>query len=183
MRYTVRKNIFTFNSIWILSLLISSMILWAPITWAEQQQIVKLSSDDILALSGETINLNVIYDVNGEKKLTTGIGIRIHYNSKAIEKLDLIDLYGEGMVGQNYTPENDNLNLDKDPNTDKYIVAAWIGIQGGWPRLLQLPAMLGAAKIKVKNESQIRETKINITSTSAASGYEFVGQPTRIILQ
>jgi len=181
MRHSVMIDKFTFKSIWIMCIIVAC-IAWVPVTWADQQ-IVKLSSDEILALSGDVVNLNVIYNVNGEKKLTTGLGIRIHYNSKAIEQLDLIDMYGEGMVGQNYTPEDDTLNLDEDPNTDKYIVAAWIGIRGGWPRLLQLPAKLGTAKITVNKDSALNETKINITATSSASGFKFVGQSTKIILQ
>jgi len=146
-------------------------------------QVVKIQPDAVVALTGEDIDLKMIYDVIAGDKKTTGLAIRIHYNSKVIDSLTIEDAYGEGMVGQNLTPIDDTKNYDNDPETDKYMNIAWIGILGGWPRILELPGQIGKVLIKTKPESNISKTYVRVTAKETAKGYDFKESFCEIIIQ
>ncbi len=146
-------------------------------------QNITLSPDSVVALSNETLSFNIVYDVEGVRKKTTGIGIRIHFNSKIVDEISLSDVYGEGMVGQDYIPQSDTNNLDDDATTDKYIVIAWAGISGKWPTFVALPGPLATLNVKIKQDAPAVETKLNITSSGAASGYAFSGKSAHLLVQ
>jgi len=163
------KQIYTISSIFIFLFSLSGLI---NCVFAGTQ-VVTLQPDAVVALSGENIELKMVYDViNGDKK-TTGLAIRVHYNSKIIDTLTIEDPYGEGMVGQTYIAKDDADNYDNDPETDKYINIAWIGILGGWPRILELPGEIGKLLIKTKADSNILKTYVRISAKETSKGYDF----------
>jgi len=159
----------------ILPMLALSLAVSLSMAMAETQ-IVSLEPAWVDSLSGETIELQLIYNVLGEKQKTTGIGLRIHYNSKSISELKPVNMYGEEFVGQHFKPTDDIHDFDNNPLTDKYICIAWMSILGGWPKLLDLPASLGSISVQLNPDNASSETQINITSTSSALGYKFEGQ-------
>ncbi len=138
-------------------------------------QEVALSPAVISASPGQAIQLDLNYHVPDGKKQTTGLGVRIHYNSKAIGDLRLQDLYAEGLIAQDESAQNDLKDLDNDPSTDKYLGIAWIGIQGEWPSMQDVPLKLGNISLTVLKESGI-ETHLNISYSSKPVGYNFRGQ-------
>ena len=152
-----------------------SLIISLSIAMAETQ-VISLKPERVDALSGEIVELQLIYNVLGEVQKTTGIGLRIHYNSKSISKLEPVNMYGEEFVGQHFKPTDDLHDFDNNPLTDKYICIAWMSILGSWPKLLDLPANLGIITLQLKPDNTYDETQINITSTSAALGCKFKGQ-------
>jgi len=150
--------------------------------YAETQQ-VSLTPENVVALSNENISFNLIYNVEGMKQKTTGIGIRIHYDSKVVDSITLTDVYGEGVVGADNISQDDTGNLDSDASTDKYIVVAWAGISGKWPTFVTLPGTIATINISVKKDASNRESKINISSAGNAAGYDFSGKSATILVQ
>jgi len=149
---------------------------------AKTQQVI-LKSETNVSFSGETIAVKLLYDVkNGEKK-TTGIGVRIHFNSKFIENVSLTDVYGEGMIGQHYIPVPDDKNFDGDTNTDMYIVVAWASVTRDWPIFLDMPGALATIQLKIKENAPNAQTAINVTSSSTAAHYKFESQSVQILIQ
>ncbi|MBF0452506.1 MAG: hypothetical protein HQK75_17520 [Candidatus Magnetomorum sp.] len=146
-------------------------------------QSVTLTPESVVAFSDEATALQVYYDVIDGKQKTTGIGIRIHFNSKVIENISLSDVYGEGMVGQHYSPQKDINNLDNDTTTDMFIIVAWAGITGQWPAFLSMPGAVATLNLKIKADAPNTETKINVTASSIAAGYNFKGNSTRLLIQ
>jgi len=147
-----------------------------------KEQHIKLSPESTVAFANETVAVNVLYDANGGNK-TTGIGIRIHFDSKFVENLTLSDVYGEGMIGQHYDPQNDEKDLDGDPSTDKFIVVAWAGVTGNWPVFLSMPGSLAVLNIKLKKEAPNAETLINVSASAVAAGYKFSSDSAKILIQ
>ena len=145
-------------------------------------QVVSLNPAVNDIVSGQTVELALNYNVLDGKSKTTGLGISIHFNSKAIKSLSLEDVYGEGMVGQDYTPKDDVSDLDNDPETDKYVIVAWMGLMGGWPRLLELPAQIGNVVVKTKVDGTLMNTKINVVGKETAAGYQFEGKSTKLTI-
>lgn len=145
-------------------------------------QSIALAPESVVAFTNETVALDIQYDVIDGNK-TTGIGIRIHYNSKFIDSITLSDIYGEGMVGQHYSPQADVTNLDGDVTTDKFIIIAWAGITGGWPVFLSTPGSLAKLNVKIKSDAPNAETKINVSASAAAAGYEFKSKSARLLVQ
>jgi len=145
-------------------------------------QSVSLSPESVVAFSNESVAIKIDYDVIDGNK-TTGIGIRIHYNSKVIDNITLSDVYGEGMIGQHYSPQADDKNLDGDLATDKFIIVAWAGITGNWPVILGLPGTLATMNVKIKSDAPNGETKINVSASAVAAGCAFEGKSATLLVQ
>ena len=146
-------------------------------------QNISLSPESSVAFTSETVAMKVLYSVIDGDEKTTGIGIRIHFNSKFIDSISLSDVYGEGMVGQHYTPQSDDKNLDGDASTDKYIIVAWAGITGNWPVFLSMPGTLATLNVNIKKNAPNAETSINVSASAVAAGCKFSGKSAKILIQ
>lgn len=123
---------------------------------------------------GQTAAFVLNYDVIEGAKKTTGLGIRVFYDSQVVEKASLLDVFGEGLVAVDDIAMDDLKDLDNDPRTDKYISAAWIGVTGDWPSFLKLPLTLGNLNLKIKQDIPPgSSSNINITASSTPQGYVF----------
>ena len=93
-------------------------------------QSVYVSSSDTL---NSQKSLTVSY--KSSDPTTTGLSFRIHFNSSALTLNDIANTY----MGDAYflpsieAVEADLADLDNNPDTDSYIVAAWSSIFGMWP--------------------------------------------------
>ena len=82
---------------------------------------------------GQTTQLTVNYRVSDYAKLT-GLGLRLHYDSSALEMGDYFDRLIEG--AQEFHIRDDTNDFDNDAKTDKYFLTAWADTSGdGWPSL------------------------------------------------
>jgi hypothetical protein len=135
------------------------------------------------AFSGDTVAVTMVYDVNGAAGKTTGLGIRIHFNSRIFAAAVFGDLYGEGLVASDMTAQKDVGDLDGDPATDSYIAVAWIGVQTDWPSFSALPLTLGKVDFKIKPGIAAGVTKVNVTTAGKAAGYQFQGTAAAITIR
>ena len=128
-----------------------------------------------------------MYDENDqliEDDLSTGIGLRIHFDSS---KFDLIEIKNEdffeyGFLGDGELNlpkvEEDNDELDKnddDENTDKRILFQWVVLGNYWP-FQTLPLEIFKIRFKIKTKLEPGETNINLTDSSTGGGYLFSGE-------
>ena len=104
-------------------------------TSAQQLQEIILSYES----SGDGHALVVNYDVSNGA-LTTGLGFRLHFNSKLVEVHELLLSQSNSNLGLQLMEDLDD--LDGDPSTDYFINAAWVDLSGYWPDVTQFPTEL-----------------------------------------
>jgi len=171
------------------SMIITIMVLvfaifFVPVNYAiAKTQNISISPESSVVYSSETVAMKIMYEVTDGDMKTTGIGIRIHFNSKFIDTINLSDVYGEGMIGQHYSPQSDDKNLDGDASTDKFIVVAWAGITGNWPVFLSMPGSLATMNVVFKKNAPNAETTINVSASAVAAGCKFNGKSAKILIQ
>lgn len=143
-------------------------------------QSVVISPQNVTAAPGKTIEFVLTYDVTEGEEQTTGLGLRIHYNSNVVALIDLQETFEEGLIAQDNIPHNDTADFDNDPDTDRYIGVAWAGLVNGWPGSVDLPVTLIRMSIQIRGDSKTNKAPINITSSSVPAGYGFDSQSAAI---
>ena len=147
-----------------------------------ETQVVTFSPEELVVLPGESGILVLDYSVSDGEKQTTGLGLRIHYNSRAITSLSLQDVYWEGLIAQAEAARDDVGDLDNDPLTDKYIGIAWMNVTGDWPKFAEFPTELGRIVLEIRSDGGVPVTRLNITSSSTPPGYSFEGEGAAITI-
>jgi hypothetical protein len=117
------------------------------------------------------LNLSLSYDVTEVSKKTTGLGLRIFFNSNAFESFKFEDILGEGLIALDEKMTDDETDMDNDAATDKYLGIAWVGVAGDWPSLLEVPIILAKIHARVREGTGIRSTAINVGTSSTPVGY------------
>ena len=114
---------------------------------------------------GQSLQLSIVYDTTDNKK-TAGLGLRLHFNSSAVEFGDLTERFSEAALP--FQIKDDTTNLDKNIDTDKYFLTSWADTSGqGWPYNSDLPITLYSLPITAKE---------NFNSTTFQfTGYTAVG--------
>ncbi len=113
-----------------------------------QEQIVtnELSLGELRA--GQSLQLTIIYDTTDQEK-TAGLGLRLHFNSGAVELGDLTERLRESVLP--FQVKEDTTNLDNNSDTDKYYLTSWADSSGqGWPYNSDLPVTLYSLPIRAK---------------------------------
>lgn len=122
---------------------------------------------------GKTAEFVLVYNVEGASVLTTGLGLRVHFNSNAAEAIALENIFDVDMVAFDHTPTPDTKDYDNNPATDQFLNVAWMNIDGLWPAGQSLPLDLATVAIKLKAGGDA--LILNVSASSAAAGYKFEG--------
>jgi hypothetical protein len=146
-------------------------------------QVVTLTPNEVALKQGESTEFVIEYNVLDGERQTTGLGLRIHFNSSAIAFLFFQDTFTDGLLAQDKIARNDVNDLDNDPSTDQFVSIAWLGINTDWPKLKQLPIKLGTIVLQTHKNSGVSSTTININSSSTPAGYRFYTEEVSIIIQ
>ena len=129
--------------------------------------------------AGQSTTLTVSYsatDAGGDAVATTGLGLRIHYDSSVLQ----MDSYTERLFtgSQPFQFKDDTTDLDNDPNTDKYYLTSWADTSGaGWPvdgntgEPLAQPVDLYTVPLTAL--SGYNGTTLKFTVSSNAAGFSF----------
>ncbi len=137
--------------------------------WAETQYVELKPLQDV----GGVQDFAVVYHIDGATALTTGLGIRIHYNSKAVSKVIFSGVFEKGLVVKDAKPKPDNADYDNNPETDRFVVLAWMDLDGRWPYEAQLPLTLATLSITSnKNGGTLR---LAVSASSVPPGLSFKG--------
>ncbi|MCS5587287.1 MAG: hypothetical protein NZ697_02225, partial [Porticoccaceae bacterium] len=135
-------------------------------------QIVSVIGSPV-AVVGQVVTVEVGYDVEDDDSSLTGLGLRVHYNSSLLS----FEQFAEVLSTDNITsagPFNDTEDLDNDPSTDKYLMAAWASLFGNWPGALP-EALLAIDFTVAESADDVESTSIGFSSGSNAAGYSFDG--------
>jgi hypothetical protein len=120
--------------------------------------------------AGQETVLTVTYtatDASGEETSTTGLGLRLHYDSSVIDMGEIADLLEEGAAGNQI--RDDVNNDDNDENTDKYLLTTWFEFLGDWPEGETLPVTLYSVPLTAI--SGFEGSTFKFTASSVAAGY------------
>jgi len=146
-------------------------------------QVVLLTPSEVVLAKGDISEFALEYNVlNGEAK-TTGLGLRIYFNSSVLSRLTFKNVFTDGLIAQEETAQNDADDLDNDPLTDKYLNIAWLGINADWPNSGQLPIRLGTIVFQIHQNIKTPSTTLNVKSTSTPAGYVFSGEGASITIK
>jgi hypothetical protein len=126
--------------------------------------------DNGIVWYGDYGTLNVQYQ--SSNAATTGIGLRLHYNSSSM-KVASINQYSEGalVMTRPEAAQNDTNNKDNNDATDAYLTFAWFDMNGQWPMATQVN--LATIEFERLNNGS-NNYSIDYSVTSNSAGYQFV---------
>ncbi|MDA8866578.1 hypothetical protein N9H77_03630, partial [Porticoccaceae bacterium] len=119
---------------------------------------------------GSPVSITVGYDVTDADATLTGLGLRVHYNSSALEFVDFANVLTTDNISSDGSSDDVD-DLDGDASTDKFITANWASLFGSWPG--SLPSDLLTATFNVADDDSLESTVINFSAASNAAGYLF----------
>ena len=67
---------------------------------------------------------------NADDATTTGLGLRIHYDSSVFTLSDVADVLPDLFIPLTTSPTADTDDFDNDASTDSYILASWTSLFG-----------------------------------------------------
>jgi len=126
--------------------------------------------DNGIVWYGDYGTLNVQYQ--SSNTATTGIGLRLHYNSSSM-KVASINQYSDGalVMTRPEAAQNDTNNKDDNDATDAYLTFAWFDMNGQWPMATQVN--LATIEFERLNNGS-NNYSIDYSVTSNSAGYQFV---------
>ena len=114
----------------------------------------------------------VVVSYNADDTTTTGLGLRIHFDSSVLSASDIATLMTNDLL-VNAVVESDDSDLDGDASTDTYVAFGWASLFGAWPG--SAPADLASITFDIA-EGATGSSAINFTISSKAAGFAFDGQ-------
>jgi hypothetical protein len=146
-------------------------------------QVIRLLPQEIAIAPGGSAEIAIAYDVMQGKMKTSGLALRIHYDSTVIESIRLQDCLGDGLVGVGTVAQKSVKAMGADGSADKFLSIGWLDVVSNWPNFQNLPLDLGKIIIKVKPDAGIRSAIIDVTAIDVPAGYTFEGHPCLIKIQ
>ena len=142
-----------------------------PVTNA---QIITPVPDAQTVLAGNDFTIDVNYSTDPANTPTTGLGLGIFWDSSQVLLTGLPNLLEiEGVTQPTGVVEEDVEDLDGDPNTDRFLVQAWLDLGGNFPSAT--PA--DSERLFTANFTAVdgfSGTTVNFSDSAVASGFEFV---------
>jgi hypothetical protein len=146
-----------------------------PVLSASTQHVYVSSSTKSEDGTQETI----VISYNADDTTTTGLGLRIHFDSSQLSLTTLDGVLSQDNIFANSTAQADADNYDNDASTDMYVDMAWASLFGQWPG--SAPTDLATLTFDIA-EGASGSSAINFTASSNASGYTFGGQTHNIAI-
>jgi acyl-coenzyme A thioesterase PaaI-like protein len=120
----------------------------------------------------------VVVSYNADDTTTTGLGLRIHFDSSVLSASDITTLMTNDLL-VNAVVESDDSDLDGDASTDTYVQFGWASLFGQWPN--SAPADLASITFDIA-EGATGSSSINFSISSNAAGFAFDGQDHNLVL-
>jgi hypothetical protein len=148
---------------------------------AAQTQSVAPSVSNQVKAANQPVAITFRY--NATSNNTTGLGLRIHYNSNKLTNPSFTGIFGGAGGGSLFVmgpseDEVDTANLDGDTNTDRILLLAWVhtlsAFTGG-----SLPTDLFTVNFMTSG-SFSGSTAVRITAVDTASGFGFSSTPATV---
>ncbi len=141
-----------------------------------QEQLVSATLSISELRVNQPTDLTITYSATNSAK-TSGLGIRLHYDSLALEMGAYRNRLEEN--AQPFQIQDDTLDYDNKPNTDKFFLTAWADLSGdGWPYVASQPVTLYVVPLTAKVDFD--GSTIGFTGFSAP-GYTLVANDITIV--
>lgn len=150
--------------------------LLAAATSLDAAQIITPAETQAALGSADTASFRPVYSVSAPTTGTaTGLGIRVHFDTAALQLTSVNNVFAYGMQPQGELTA-DTQNLDGDATTDSYFILGWTDVAAQWPGNSELPLTL--ADIRFTPQSGFSgTTRIRTTATATADETLFQSTP------
>ncbi|MFP4133606.1 MAG: cadherin repeat domain-containing protein [Halothece sp.] len=134
------------------------------------RQIISVSEINPQDAASE-FSFEVTYNTDPLNETLSGLGLRLHFDSSAINLNEVENIFQPGFLAQDLQEDVDN--EDDDPNTDQFLNIAWADIVDvAWPGEGETPTSLFTASFVTEPDFLDQSTTLNLTPSATASGYE-----------
>ena len=124
---------------------------FALLAWTDvlsQEQLVSGSFSVSELRENQSTDLTITYSATNSAK-TSGLGLRLHYDSSTLEMGPYRDRLREN--AQPFQIQNDVSDFDDNPSTDKLFLTSWADTSGdGWPYAASQPVILYVVRLTAK---------------------------------
>ena len=124
--------------------------------------------------NGNMIDVQVDYLTT--RRSLTGLGLRMHFDSSKLSLVELSDIFPAGAL--QHQVQEDTLDFDGDPKTDRYINIAWMDHMGSWPGTDQ--TQLFTATFQMPKGQGAGATTIRYSVADVAAGMDVYFEPLSI---
>jgi hypothetical protein len=111
---------------------------------------------------------------------TSGLGLRVHYDSAALTLNTISDALSADLIFTNGQPTLDAEDFDANANTDTYVDAGWASLYGNWPNDT-LPSDVLMLTFDI-NSSAAATTEVGLSSLASPVGFSFDGPTATVSL-
>jgi len=163
-------TIFTYRT-----MLLAGLLALAGAVPAQVQQL-RFEPIVISAAGGQTLDFELRYATDPSAAALTGLGLRLHWDSSRVSLDDFVPAVDQALLGTG-AAEDDPLDFDANPDTDRFIVVAWADPGSAWPGFAD--GVLGTATVTLAPDfSGI--TTLGLSSTSTPAGWRLSDIPATI---
>jgi hypothetical protein len=134
------------------------------------RQLISPSPAVVLTTPENRVSLDVIYDTDPRDETLTGLGLRMHFDSRQLTFDQLDNLFQPGFIQQQV--QTDTSDFDDDPDTDTFLLTLWADIAGNWSGEGTQPQRLFSANFD--STSAFDATTVNFTASSTPLGFGFM---------
>ncbi len=153
------------------SLSATDFILAAPATLPLQR--IDPAVPDFIAGGGDRISVTGVYTTEDPVDETlTGIGVRVHFDSSALQFDGLENLFSFGLQPFGQVAEPDSGDFDNDASTDTFVAINWADLGGAFPGAGTTP--LDLFDILFTGLGDTADTSIGFSASSVANGRSFI---------
>jgi hypothetical protein len=124
--------------------------------------------DGCIAWNGDTGTAIVRYISDDAE--TTGLGIRVHYDSASMSFKSANDVLDQDLTVTPVDQDDSVENHDENNDTDFFINVAWASVFGNWPQTYEADLVTLTFE---KKENADGNYYLKFTSSSTASGFQF----------
>jgi len=137
-------------------------------------QIVTPVPEEQEVAENESVSIEVEYTTDPANLGTSGLGLRLHWNSSLLSFEGLDGVLPDDLIGSEDVQE-DTEDFDDDEDTDRFVLASWADVSGGsWPDdPSTLPVSLYAANFTALSVSETTDTTINFSAAETSLDFEF----------
>ncbi|HMB38883.1 MAG TPA: hypothetical protein VKO85_07375 [Wenzhouxiangellaceae bacterium] len=143
---------------------------------AAQVQQLRFEPIIVSAAPASTLDFELRYATDPPSTALTGLGLRLHWDSSQVSLDAFTPAVDQALLGQN-AAEDDTLDFDANPDTDRFAVIAWADPAARWPGFAD--GVLGTATVTLAPGFS-GVTTLGLSSTSTPAGWTLSDIPATI---
>ncbi len=143
--------------------------------FAQNEQVITPTPSSLSVLPNTPVVFDVIYSTNPVDQLTTGLGLRIHFDSSKLEFVNLTSVLDNKHSATSLIQDDTvtGANFDNDTSTSNFVNVLWFDFNPTWPGTGD--TVLFRANFTAKADFS-GTTAINFSASALANGYALNAQ-------